>query len=547
MNDFKIVVLIGEPNSGCGTTQNVIKKRGHICLEEVATRHWGDLVAEGKDPHIERARDELASQVLIRYRMNQRSDDLKELAEARVLNGRTVFVQRWHPDSDVYIQLHGGNPDRFSHGDEPFYRAYFFRPLANVPFEDWRRTETSEQRTAIGNGLREIYGDRLVDVPPGTPEQMADFILCDLGLAKSKSYPKESATMKRIVVGSDIEYTLARRDFAFEVLARVLGDTGKKAYAALSSFDDVLGQAPDVLEDGDLRALALHYVVGTTPLLIMPIFSAMCDFNDRVVEDLVAITDLRVNYGVPDLIAGLQQDGAHVALISSSCDSFARRNAQSLNLPYFYASISGRQDSFSTEVRHQLRELACDLASCEIIEFQGNSVVRTEKNLARVRSLAELFKRLAQYVDLPALAQSAMGGARKVEALKHAAEYANGQFGKPLPESWMTKVMYLGDSITDEVVIREVGRRGGLSVSVNGNDFALAGADVAVVSRDLSCLRGLGSRFDAVGKAGVLDEIAARPDDFAERGIFLNDRTPALRTLSGNMRAALKGEQALIN
>lgn len=350
-----------------------------------------------------------------------------------------------------------------------------------------------------------------------------------------------------IVVGSDIEYTLALRDFAFEVLARILGEQGKRVYAALSSFDDVLGLFPDVLEDEELKELARDYVPGTTPLLIMPFLAAFCEFNDGIVEDLAAITDLRINRGVPELIYGLQQNGVHIALISSSCDAFARRSATVLNLPYWYASIFHKQGNFSEEAKRGLRELAMETAACRPVEFKGDAILRTDSNFAAVRALERIFKKLAAYVDLHNIARSAMGGMRKVKALEHAVQYASGQFGRAMEDSWMTRVMYLGDSITDEVVLREVANGGGLSVAVNGNAFALAHADVTVISKNLGCIGELAALFASLGKAKLAEEISRRQDEFAEMGIFLNDRTPALRVLSNNMRVALKGEKAVIN
>ena len=85
------------------------------------------------------------------------------------------------------------------------------------------------------------------------------------------------------------------------------------------------------------------------------------------------------------------------------------------------------------------------------------------------------------------------------------------------------------------------------SVSVNGNAFALANADVAVVSKNLGCLRPLAVKFAELGKSGLLAHITDNTDSLAEEGVFVNDRNPALRMLSGKMRGDLKGEKAIIN
>ena len=353
--------------------------------------------------------------------------------------------------------------------------------------------------------------------------------------------------MNRLVVASDIEYTLELRDFGYEVLARVLGELGKKLYAGLSGFDDVLGLFPDALTDERLKTLSVDYVPGTTPLLILPFVAAFCEFNRNIVEDLAEITDLRINRGVPELVRGLQDDGAHVVLISSACDAFARRSASVLNLPYWYASNTMRFGEPDLRIKKELRDLAIEIARLPHIEFKEDKLTRSEENSSRIREFEGAFLHLGEYVDLEVMVRAAMGGRRKVGALNHALQYAVGQFSAPLEGGMMPYVVYWGDSITDEYVLREVSRQGGLAVSVNGNAFALANADVAVVSKNLGCLRPLAVKFAELGKSGLLAHITDNTDSLAEEGVFVNDRNPALRMLSGKMRGDLKGEKAIIN
>ncbi|TSC53508.1 MAG: energy-converting hydrogenase A subunit R EhaR [Parcubacteria group bacterium LiPW_39] len=350
-----------------------------------------------------------------------------------------------------------------------------------------------------------------------------------------------------IVVASDIEYTLGRRDFGFEVVARILGEQGRKLYEVLSAFDDVMGLFPEAVEDNELRELAKNYVPGTTPILILPFLAAFCDFNGQIVEDLAEITDLRMNKGVTELIAGLKRQGAHVVLISSACGAFARRNASDLNLPYYYASAGSSYGGLSAKTKKNLKNLAMEIADSPVIEFKGSELVRDQKNDARIREGERSLKKLGAHISLSSLTRTAIGGSRKTWALKHAVEYATGAFGSPLEPEWLNSVVYLGDSITDESVLAAVSQGGGLAVSVNGNAFALKHADVAVISRNLGCISGLIEQYTRLGKEKLFEEIDADETTYAEQGIFLNNHSAALSILSGRMRADLKGEKAVIN
>jgi energy-converting hydrogenase A subunit R len=68
-----------------------------------------------------------------------------------------------------------------------------------------------------------------------------------------------------------------------------------------------------------------------------------------------------------------------------------------------------------------------------------------------------------------------LGGWEKAEAVKNAAERA----GVDLAD-----VMYVGDSITDVEAFRLVKENGGLTVSFNGNRYAIKNAELAVLSEN---------------------------------------------------------------
>ena len=91
-----------------------------------------------------------------------------------------------------------------------------------------------------------------------------------------------------------------------------------------------------------------------------------------------------------------------------------------------------------------------------------------------------------------------VGGEQKAEAIRDAVKRLGGE---------LSDVMYVGDSITDVEAFKLVRESGGLSVSFNGNGYAVRNAEVAVLSEsslvtaviaDLFCRFGKEKAFNAL-------------------------------------------------
>lgn len=67
----------------------------------------------------------------------------------------------------------------------------------------------------------------------------------------------------------------------------------------------------------------------------------------------------------------------------------------------------------------------------------------------------------------------------------------------------LDRVIYVGDSITDVPPLRLVRENGGLTVSFNGNDYAVRESDVAVLSGDTTVTSVLAETFSRHGKEGT--------------------------------------------
>jgi energy-converting hydrogenase A subunit R len=87
-----------------------------------------------------------------------------------------------------------------------------------------------------------------------------------------------------------------------------------------------------------------------------------------------------------------------------------------------------------------------------------------------------------------------VGGSEKAKAVQDIAE----KLGCSLDS-----VMYVGDSITDVQPLRLVRESGGLSVSFNGNDYAVRESEIAVLSGDTTVTSVLAEAFSRHGKREV--------------------------------------------
>ncbi len=71
----------------------------------------------------------------------------------------------------------------------------------------------------------------------------------------------------------------------------------------------------------------------------------------------------------------------------------------------------------------------------------------------------------------------------------------------------LESVFYVGDSITDVEVLRAVRDSGGVSVSFNGNQYAVRHAEFSVLSDSLQPISGLVDVFSRLGRPGVLEAV----------------------------------------
>ena len=135
-----------------------------------------------------------------------------------------------------------------------------------------------------------------------------------------------------------------------------------------------------------------------------------------------------------------------------------------------------------------------------------------------------------------ALAESVrpVGGGRKLEALE--AIVATESVDE-------ADVMYVGDSITDTPPLAAVRSWGGVSLSFNGNAYALQAAEFAAASPDTDVQAQLARAFAAEGRAGLEAAVRAWPKAQKSRPAGVEAPGPEVPAGEARARVGLTAEE----
>jgi energy-converting hydrogenase A subunit R len=131
-----------------------------------------------------------------------------------------------------------------------------------------------------------------------------------------------------------------------------------------------------------------------------------------------------------------------------------------------------------------------------------------------VRRLDEIFWKELSQMNVGAMLREVnpVGGDEKAEAIHNIVAQL---------KSDLHNVMYVGDSITDVSVFKLVREGGGLTVSFNGNSFAVREAEVAVLSENAIVTAVLGDAFSRFGKFQVMNLIREwKPSTIEKFGLY---------------------------
>lgn len=293
---------------------------------------------------------------------------------------------------------------------------------------------------------------------------------------------------QRIFV-TDCEGPISRNDNAYELTSRYIPE-GSKFYTLISKYDDVLA---DVLKRKGYKA-------GDTLKLILPFLKAY-DVTDQKIIDFSA-KDILLVAGAKDTIQFVQKTVPSF-IVSTSYEHYisALCRAIGFHVENTY-STKVHLDKYPTkpEEKETLKQIAKEIAKMPIIEIPKNAKSLDDfslKDQATIKRLDEVFWSQISNMSLGKIFDEVnpVGGREKAAAVQEIVAKCG---------CGVDYVLYVGDSITDVECFQLVRNGGGLTVSFNGNEYAVREAQIAVMSENTIVTSILADVFSRLGRDAVL-------------------------------------------
>ena len=290
--------------------------------------------------------------------------------------------------------------------------------------------------------------------------------------------------MTRVFV-SDCEGPISKNDNAFEVAENFIPN-GDKFFTNISLYDDVLADA--------LKRLG--YSAGSTLKLILPFFKAY-GITDGQMEDFSAKNII--------LIANSKTTLNHIRkisdafIVSTSYEHYIKALCKAVDFPYkntYCTKVSLCKCPITPQEKERLREIAQEIAQMPPIDIPPNA--KTVEDFSNrdqdlIKRLDEIFWSLIpkMFVGKFLIDVVTVGGEQKAEAIRDVVKRLN---------VTLEDVMYVGDSVTDVEAFKLVHNNGCLTVSFNGNSYAVKHAEVAVQSESNLITAIIADLFCKLGK-----------------------------------------------
>jgi energy-converting hydrogenase A subunit R len=288
---------------------------------------------------------------------------------------------------------------------------------------------------------------------------------------------------------SDCEGPISKNDNAFEATARFVPN-GDKLFSLISKYDDVLA---DVVKKPGYNA-------GDTLKLILPFLKAY-GVTDKALREFSAENLL--------LIAGSRETLKHVknlmdsSIVSTSYEHYIRAMCDELGFPFentYCTGLNLDKYQFPDRESSKLKEFATEIAQMPTITILHSAKSLedfSEKDQETLMQLDSIFweeiSRMGAGIVFRLV--KPIGGREKAEAIKDAAQKSRVQ---------LSDVLYVGDSITDVEAFKLVKENGGLTVSFNGNEYAVGNAELAVLSENNMVMAVIAELFCKLEKQALL-------------------------------------------
>jgi energy-converting hydrogenase A subunit R len=294
--------------------------------------------------------------------------------------------------------------------------------------------------------------------------------------------------VKRVFI-SDCEGPISKNDNAFEITAHFVPN-GDRFFALISKYDDVLA---DVLKKP-------AYSAGDTLKLILPFLKAYAVTDSQMKEfstqNLILIANSKATLQHVRAIAS-------AFIVSTSYEHYIRALCKALDFPYentYCTTLSIDRYSLTEQEKSRLKEIASEIAQMPMVNILP--IARSLKDFSNtdqetISRLDDVFWNEIARMNIGEIFSEVkpVGGGQKAEAIEDAVKRVR---------ALLEDVIYVGDSITDAEAFKLVRNNGGLTVSFNGNQYAVKSAEIAVLSENSIVTAIVADLFCKLGKQQTL-------------------------------------------
>ena len=287
---------------------------------------------------------------------------------------------------------------------------------------------------------------------------------------------------------TDCEGPISKNDNAFELTRSFVPD-GDSFFALISKYDDVLADV--VRKPG--------YTAGDTLRLILPFLKAYDATDDKIKE--YSARNVLLVPGAKDTLTFVRKLMPSF-IVSTSYEQYIFSLCRLTDFPFentYCTHLNLDKYDISREETKRLQELHREIATMPMIEIPKNAISIndfSERDQATIQRLDRIFWQEIPRMDSGRMLNEVnpVGGSEKARAVQDIVEKL---------ERSLDRVMYVGDSITDVPPLRLVRENGGLSVSFNGNGYAVRESEIAMLSGNTTVTSVLAETFSRLGKRQV--------------------------------------------
>jgi energy-converting hydrogenase A subunit R len=297
-----------------------------------------------------------------------------------------------------------------------------------------------------------------------------------------------AAKNQRIFI-TDCEGPISKNDNAFELTSHFVPD-GDRFFALISKYDDVLA---DVVKKPGYKA-------GDTLRLILPFLKAYGATNKKIRE--YSSRNILLVPGAQDTLRFVR-DLMPSFIVSTSYEQYITSLCNLVGFPYnnvYCTKLDIDKYKMNREEAKKLKEIREEISTMPMIEIPENAKSIddfSKRDQETIHRLDEIF-----WEEIPRMESGRMledvdpvGGYEKAKAVQDIADKLG---------SSLENVMYVGDSITDVPPFQLVRKNGGLTISFNGNEYAIREAEIAVLSANTIVTSVLAEVFSRLGKDHVI-------------------------------------------